>query len=61
VHWEKMCHFRQSVHNNPNQIMMTRGVGQTHYEIHAESSHFHEGMDRGCKAPADFKWLAFIL
>jgi hypothetical protein len=25
------------------------------------SSHFHEGMDRGCKAPADFKWLAFIL
>jgi hypothetical protein len=36
VHWEKMCHFRQSVHNNPNQIMMTRGVGQTHYEIHAD-------------------------
>jgi hypothetical protein len=25
------------------------------------SSHFHEGIDRGCKAPADFNWLAYIL
>jgi hypothetical protein len=22
------------------------------------SSHFHDGIDRGCKAPVDFKWLA---
>jgi hypothetical protein len=36
VHWKKMCHFRQSVHNDPNRIMMPRGVGQTHNEIHAD-------------------------
>jgi hypothetical protein len=36
VHREKMCHFRQSVHNNPNRIMMMRGGGKIHNEIHAD-------------------------
>jgi hypothetical protein len=25
------------------------------------SSHFQDGMGRGCKVPATFKWLALIL
>jgi hypothetical protein len=61
VHWKKCATF-------VNRSMMTlieswcrEVLGRPTIKSMMMSSHFHEGIDRGCKAPADFKWLAFIL
>jgi hypothetical protein len=55
VHWQEVSCLGQSVHNDPNGIMVPGGIGQSYDKIHTNVLPFPDGMGRGCKGPATFK------
>jgi hypothetical protein len=55
VYRQEMSCLGQSVHNDPNGIMVPEVLGNPTIKSMQISSHFQDGMGRGCKVPATFK------
>jgi hypothetical protein len=55
VYRQEMSCLGQSVHNDPNEIMVPRGIGQSHDKIHANILPFPRWYGKGLKVPATFK------
>jgi hypothetical protein len=47
MHWQEMSYLGQSVHNDPNRIMVSGGIGQPHNEVHANVLPFLGGYGKG--------------
>jgi hypothetical protein len=61
VYWRKCATFVSRSTITQIESWWREVLGRPTMKSMLMSSHFHESIDRGCKALADFKWLAFIL
>jgi hypothetical protein len=52
MYWQEMSCLGQPVHNDPNRIMVSGGIGQSHNEVHANvlplPRWYGEGLQGAC-------------
>jgi hypothetical protein len=47
MHWQEMSCLGQSIHDDPNRIMVSGGIGQSHDKIHANILPFPRWYGKG--------------
>jgi hypothetical protein len=59
VHRQEVSCLGQSVHNDPNGIMVPRGIGQPHDEIHANVLPFPRRYGKGLQRARCLQMISF--
>ena len=59
VYWQEVSCLGQSVHNDPNEIMVLGGIGQSHDKIHANVLPFPRWYGQGLQGACCLQMTGF--